>query len=139
MSSVHQSHIQTHRSNVICECMVCDWHDLNRIRIKNQASLPNIDDLFDKFQGSTYFTKLHLRTEYNQIRIEEAATPRTIINTQSGHFQFTVMGFELTYAPATFQTLMDNILQPYIRKVVVVFLDDILIFSEIMEVPSQSS
>ena len=105
-SSVQQSHNQTHRSNVICERMVCDWRDLNRITIKNQACLTNIDDLFDAFQGSTYFTKLDLRSGYNQIRIEEAAIPRTITNTPSGHFQFTVMGFGLTYAPATFQTLM---------------------------------
>ena len=78
--------------------MGCDWRDLNRIRIKNQASLPNIDDFFDTFQGSTYFTKLHLRFGYNQIPTEKAAIPRTIINTPSGHFQFTVMGFGLTYA-----------------------------------------
>ena len=115
---------------MICERVVCDWRDLNKIRIKNQACLPNIDDLFDAFQGSTYFTKLDLRSGYNQIRIEEAAIPRTIINTPSGHFQFTVMGFGLTYGPATFQTLMNKILQLYLRKFVVVFLDDILISSK---------
>ena len=110
--------------------MVCDWRDLNRITIKNQACLPNIDDLFDAVQGSTYFTKLDLRSGYNQIRIEEAAIPETAINTPFGHFQFTVMGFGLTNAPATFQTLTNTILQPYLRKFVVVFLDDILIFSK---------
>ena len=108
--------------------MVCDWRDLNRITIKNQACLPNIDDLFDAVHGSTYFTKLDLWSGYNQIRFEETAFPKTAINTPFFHFQFTVMGFGLTNAPATFQTLMNTIFQPYLRKFVVVFLDNILIF-----------
>ena len=113
--------------------MVCDWRELNRITIKNKACLPNIDDLFDTVQGSAYFTKLDLRSGYNQIRIEETDIPKTAINTPFGHFQFTVMGFGLTNAPATFQTLMNSVLQPYLRKFVVVFLDDILIFSKSWE------
>ena len=110
--------------------MVCDCHDLNRITIKNQACSLNIDDLFGAVQGSTYITKLNLRSGYNQIRIEEAAIPKTAINTPFGHFQFTIMGFGLPNAPATFQTLMNTILQPYLRKFVVVFLDDILKFNK---------
>ena len=110
--------------------MVCDCHDLNRIMIKNQACSLNIDDLFDAVQGSTYITKLDLRSGYNQIRIAEAAIPKTAINTPFGHFQFTVMGFGLTNAPATFLTLMNTILQPHLCKFVVVFLDDILKFSK---------
>ena len=127
---MRQSHVQTHRSNVTFERMLCNWRDLNRITIKNLTCLPNIDDLFDAFQGSTYFTKLDLRSGYKQIRLEEAAIPRAIITSPSGNFQFTVMGFGLTYSPATFQTLMNKILQPHLRKFVVVFLDDILIFSK---------
>ena len=110
--------------------IVCDWRDLNKITIKNKACLPNIDDLFDTVQGARYFTKLDLRSGYNQIRISEKDVPKTAINTPFGHFQFRVMGFGLTNAPATFQALMNSILQPYLRDFVVVFLDDILIFSK---------
>ena len=110
--------------------LVCDWRQLNRITIKNKACLPNIDDLFDTVQGSRFFTKLDLRSGYNQIRIQEHDVPKTAINTPFGHFQYRVMGFGLTNAPATFQSLMNTILQPYLRQFVVVFLDDILIFSK---------
>ena len=113
--------------------MVCDWRQLNRITIKNKACLPNIDDLFDTVQGSCFFTKLDLRSGYNQIRIEEEDVPKTAVNTPFGHFQFRVMGFGLTNAPATFQSLMNSILQPYLLRFVVVFLDDILIFSRTWE------
>lgn len=113
--------------------MVCDWRELNRITIKNKACLPNVDDLFDAVQGSGYFSKLDLHSGYNQIRIREADIPKTAINTPFGHFQFRVMGFGLTNAPATFQSMMNDILRPYLRKFVVVFLDDILIFSKTWE------
>ena len=109
--------------------MVCDWRDLNRITIKNKACLPNADDLFDVIQGSSYFSKLDLHSGYNQVRIHDDDVHKTAINTPFGHFHFRVMGFGLTNAPATFQTLMNDILRPYLRKFVVVFLDDILIFS----------
>ena len=110
--------------------MVCDWRQLNKITIKNKACLPNIEDLFDTVQGSCYFTKLDLRSGYHQVRIRPDDIPKTAINTPLGHFQFTVMGFGLTNAPATFQSLMNSILLPHLRKFVVVFLDDILIFSK---------
>ena len=113
--------------------MVCDWRELNRITIKNKACLPNIDDLFDTIQGSAYFSKLDLRSGYNQIRIQDSDVSKTAINTPFGHFQFRVMGFGLTNAPATFQSLMNSILQPHLRKFVVVFLDDILVFSKTWE------
>ena len=109
--------------------MVCDWRELNKITNKNQACLPSIDDLFDTVQGNAYFTKLDLRSGYNQIRINDADVPKTAINTPLGHFQLGLMGFGLTNAPATFQSLMNSILSPYLRKFVVVFLDDILNFS----------
>ena len=113
--------------------MVCDWRELNKITIKNQACLPSIDDLFDTVQGNAYFTKLDLRSGYNQIRINDADVPKTAINTTLGHFQFRVMGFGLTNAPATFQSLLNSIVSPYLRKFIVVFLDDILIFTRAWE------
>ena len=113
--------------------MVCDWRELNRITIKNKACLPNVDDLFDTIQGSAYFSKLNLRSGYNQIRIQDSDVSKTAINTPFGHFQFRVMGFGLTNAPATFQSLMNSILQPHLREFAVVFSDDILVFSKTWE------
>ena len=86
--------------------LVCDWRELNWITIKNEACLPNMDDLFDMVQGSKYFTKLHLHFGYNQVRIRREDIPRTAVNTPLGHFQFKVMSIGLCNAPATFQTLM---------------------------------
>ena len=109
--------------------LVCDWRELNKITVKNEACLPNIDDIFDTIQGSKYFTKLDLRSGYNQVRVRDEDVAKTAINTPLGHYEFKVMGFELCNAPATFQTLMNDVLRPYLRKFVIVFLDDILIFS----------
>ena len=82
--------------------LVCDWRELNKITIDNEACLPNMDDLFDTVQGCKYFTKLDLHSGYNQVRIRENDIPKTAINTPLGHFQFKVMGFGLCNAPATF-------------------------------------
>ena len=113
--------------------LVCDWRQQNKITIDNEACLPNMDDLFDTVKGCKYFTKLDLHSGYNQVRIRENDIPKTAINTPLGHFQFRVMGFGLCNAPATFQSLMNEVLRPYLRKFVVVFLDDILIFSKTWE------
>ena len=99
--------------------LVCDWRELNRITIKNEACLPNMDDLIDTVQGSKYFTKLDLHSGYNQVRIRGEDIPKTAVNTPLGHFQFKVMGFGLCNAPATFQTLMNEVLRPYLRKFVI--------------------
>ena len=109
--------------------LVCDWRQLNKVTIKTQACLPSVDDLFDTVQGSRYFSRLDLMSGYNQVRVNPPDIPKTAINTAFGHFQFTVMGFGLTNAPATFTALMNHILRPFLRRSVVVFLDDILIFS----------
>ena len=95
--------------------------------------MPNADDLFDAVQGARYFSKLDLHSGYNQVRIRDSDAPKTAINTPFGHFQFRVMGFGLTNAPATFQTMMNHIFRPHLRKFVVVFLDDILIFTRTWE------
>ena len=106
--------------------LVCDWRLLNRITInKDEACLPNRDDLFDSIQAREFFSKLDFHSGYNQVRIRESDIPKTAINTPLGHFQFRVVGFGLCNAPATFQSLMNDILRPYLRPFVVVFLDDI--------------
>ena len=92
--------------------------------------MPNADDLFDVVQGCEYFSKLDLHSGYNEVRIKDSDVAKTAINTPFGHFQFRVVGFGLTNAPATFQTLMNHILRQYLRKFAVVFLDDTLIFSK---------
>ena len=109
--------------------LVCDWRPLNKITTKVQACLPNIDDLFDTVRGAQYFSKLDLMSGYHQVRIKQEDIPKTAINTPFGHYQFRVMGFGLTNAPASFTALMNSVLRPFIRVCVVVFLDDILIFS----------
>ena len=113
--------------------LVCDWRQLNKITVKTQACLPSIDDLFDVVQGAKYFSKLDLMSGYHQVRVNPKDIPKTAINTSFGQFQFTVMGFGLTNAPATFMALMNSVLRPFVRRCVVVFLDDILIYSKTWE------
>jgi hypothetical protein len=100
------------------------------ITVKNRCTIPSIDDLLDAVAGSSYFTSLDLTSGYHQILISEEERPKTAFRTPFGHFQFKVLIEGLTNAPATFQMVMNSILHPYIRKFVVVYIDDILIFSK---------
>ena len=93
--------------------LVCDWRPLNKITTKVQACLPNIDDLFDTVRGAQYFSKLDLMSGYHQVRIKQEDIPKTAINTPFGHYQFRVMGFGLTNAPATFTALMNSVLKTF--------------------------
>jgi hypothetical protein len=93
--------------------------------------IPRIDDMLDAVAGSSYFTSLDLTSGYHQILISEEDRPKTAFRTPFGQFQFKVLIESLTNAPATFQTVMNSILHPYIRKFVVVYIDDILIFSQV--------
>jgi hypothetical protein len=106
-----------------------DYRALNSITVKNRCTIPRIDDLLDAVAGSQYFTSLDLTSGYHQILISEEDRPKTAFQTPFGHFQFKVLIEGLTTAPATFQTVMNSIFHPYIRKFVVVYIDDILIFS----------
>ena len=98
--------------------------------IKNRYPLPRIDDLFDQLRGAQVHSKIDLRTGYHQLRVRETYIPKTAFRTRYGHFEFTVMPFGLTNAPVAFMDLIHRVFQPYLDQFVVVFMDDILIYSQ---------
>ena len=98
--------------------------------IKNRYPLPRINDLFNLLRGERVYSKIDLCKGYHQLRVREADIPKTTFKTRYGHFEFTVMPFELTNAPAAFMDLMHRVFQPYLDQFVVVFVDDILIYSQ---------
>ena len=106
-----------------------DYWALNEVTIKNKYPLPRIDDLFDQLKGAKYFSKIDLRSEYFQLKIRKSGIPKTAFVTRYGQFEFIVMSFGLTNAPAYFMNLMNKVFMDKL-DFVVVFIDDILIYSK---------
>jgi hypothetical protein len=108
--------------------MCIDYRALNALTIKNRTPLPRVDDLMDQIRGAKWFTSLDLRQGYNQIRMDEESIPLTAFKTKWGLFEYTVMSFGLCNAPATFQTMMNDLFRAYLDQWLVIFLDDMLIY-----------
>ncbi|GKE21561.1 putative reverse transcriptase domain-containing protein [Tanacetum coccineum] len=109
--------------------MCIDYWELNKLTVKNHYPLPRIDDLFDQLQGSSVYSKIDLRSGYHQLRVRDGDIPKTTFRTRYKYYEFQVMPFGLTNAPAVFMDLMNHVCKPYLDKFVIVFIDDILIYS----------
>ncbi|GJX49475.1 retrotransposon protein, putative, ty1-copia subclass [Tanacetum coccineum] len=113
--------------------MCIDYRELNKLTVKNRYPVPRIDDLFDQLQGSSVYSKIDLRSSYHQLIVRDEDIPKTVFRTRYGHYEFQVMPFGLTNALTVFMDLMNRVCRPYLDKFVIVFIDDILIYSKSKE------
>nr|GEX45022.1 retrotransposon protein, putative, Ty3-gypsy subclass [Tanacetum cinerariifolium] len=109
--------------------MCINYRELNKLTVKNQYPLPRIDYLFDQQQGSSVYSKIDLRSGYHQLRVRDDDIPKTAFRTLYGHYEFQVMHFGLTNTPTVFMDLMNWVCRPFLDKFIIVFIDDILIYS----------
>ena len=110
--------------------MCIDYCKINKVTVKNKYLLPRIENLFYQMKGASVFSKIDLRSRYYQLRVKEVDAPKTAFRTRYGHYEFLVMPFGLTNAPAAFMDLMNRVFHPYLDQFVMVFIDDILVYSK---------
>ena len=108
--------------------MCIDYQQINKVTVKNKYPLPRIEDLFDQLKGASVFSKIDLRSGYYQLQVKDVEVSKTAFRTCYGHYEFLVMSFGLTNAPAAFMDLMDRVFHPHLDQFVVVFIDDILVY-----------
>jgi len=110
-----------------------DYQELNQVTVKNKYPLPRISDLFNQLAGAIVFSKIDMRSNYHQLKIRKEYVPKIAFQMRYGHYEFLALPFGLTNAPSFFMDLMNRVFNPYLDKFVIVFIDDILVYSRTKE------